>query len=164
MKLSKKWIVGICLVLLVALVIIGQYVICFAPSPKPIGYEDAIQLLQQTEQLESGPADIWKSKDGKFIFNATVDIKNVKESESKGVYIGDNSIQKIKVLIYTNRIQVIGENNGIIFEGYGKYDRTTGIINVRCEKNYANLLSYDSAGDKWVDFCLLKKGVFNPLF
>lgn len=89
-------------------------------------------------------------------FNATVDIKNVTESESKGVYIGDNSIQQIKVLTDNNHIQVIVEENGIIFEGYGKYDRAKDNINVLCKSNNANLLTYDINGFEWVDFCMLK--------
>lgn len=156
MKLSKKWIVGICLVSLVALVLIGQCVIRSTPSPKIMGYEDAIHLLQQTEQLENETADVWKSKDGKLIFNTTEDMKYVLKSESKGVYIGDNSIQQIKVLTDNNHIQVIGEDNGIIFEGYGKYDTDKNNINVLCKSNKSNLLTYDINGCEWVDFCLLK--------
>lgn len=156
MKVSKKTIIIVCLVISATLVMIVQYFICSAPSPKTIGYRDAVQLLQKTEQLENETADIWKSKDGKLIFNTIEDIKNVTKSESNGVYIGDDSIQPIKVLTEANYIQVIGENNSIIFEGYGKYDKATGDINIRCKSNNSNLSTYDINGYEWVDFCLLK--------
>lgn len=158
MKLSNKWIIIVCLVLSTALVIIGQYFIRTASSPKAMDYEDAVQLLQQNGLSGNETAYIWKSKDNKLIFSTTERLQTVPKAECHGIYTDGNDAQKITVRIENTFIQVLNEDNQSIFEGYGKYDYTNDSINVFCTKKEADLMTSDKDGSAVADFFLMQNG------